>query len=160
MLVPAVLYDWRYYRIPNCLILSGYVLGMTASCRGGTAGFTEFVLGALLPVIVLILVHRMGILGGGDVKLLSVAGGFLGLEEGMKCVLYSFLFGAGISLLVLMQKRNFKTRICYFLNYIRTVIHTGIWTPYYQTARDGYDNTIHFSAAILLAALLVIWESM
>lgn len=119
----------------------------------------EFAAGALLPVLCLLLIQRAGILGGGDVKLLSVTGGLFGTEKGMECVLYAFLFGAGISLIVFIRNNNFKSRICYFLKYIHSVIRTGIWTPYYQIARDGYDSTIHFSIAILMAVLFVIWRS-
>lgn len=158
-MIPAVFYDLKYYRIPNSLILLGYLLGAAASLGEGAAGFTEFAFGALLPVVFLILLQRAGIIGGGDVKLLSVAGGVLGAEKGIKCVLYAFFIGAGISLIVFIRKSNFKSRICYFLKYIHTVFRTGIWTPYYQIARDGYDSTIHFSIAILLAVLMVIWES-
>ena len=123
-------------------------------------GLIEFALGSLLPIVALILLQRAGVLGGGDVKLLSVSGGFLGPEKGMECVIYAFLFGAVLSLIKFIRYSNIKDRICYFLNYIRTVIRTGIWTPYYEVARDGYDSTIHFSIAILLAVLFVIWEGM
>ncbi|MBP3543307.1 MAG: prepilin peptidase [Lachnospiraceae bacterium] len=159
-MIPAVLYDLKDYRIPNSLILLGYLMGVISACRGGGLGLTEFAFGALLPIAALILLQRAGILGGGDVKLLSVTGGFLGPERGMECVIYAFLFGAVISLIVFIRNSNFKDRICYFLKYIHTVIRTGIWTPYYQIARDGYDSTIHFSIAVLFAALFVLWENM
>lgn len=120
----------------------------------------EFALGSLLPIVALILLQRAGVLGGGDVKLLSVIGGFLGPEKGMECVIYAFLFGAVLSLIKFIRNSNIKDRICYFLKYIHTVIRTGIWTPYYKIAKDGYDSTIHFSIAILLAVLFVIWEGM
>lgn len=158
IIIPAVFCDLRNYRIPNSLILSGYTLGVALRLREGLPGLAAFATGALFPVISLILLQRAGILGGGDIKLLSVAGGFLGLEEGIFCIMLSFLFGAVLSLILFVRRRNFKHRICYFLNYIQTVVHTGRWTPYYDIARDGYDSTIHFSVAILLAALLLLWK--
>lgn len=156
IIIPAVFYDLRNYRIPNRLILLGYVLGMVFRLREGLPGLVSFAAGVLLPVISLILLQRAGILGGGDIKLLSVTGGFLGLQECLKCMVLSFLFAAALSLMLIVRRRNFKHRICYFLKFIQTVVHTGRWIPYYDIARDGYDSTMHFSAAVLLAVLLVL----
>lgn len=96
-------------------------------------------------------------IGGGDVKLLSAAGGFLGGKAAMRCVLLSFLFGAVLSIVSLIRRKNIRDRIRFFLDYIQTVLRTGKRTPYYQAARDGYAGTIHFSIAILLAVLLELW---
>lgn len=148
----------RDYRIPNSLILLGYITGISLRLQEGLSGVALFAAGALFPVICLVLLQRAGILGGGDVKLLSVAGGFLGLEKALSCMMLSFLFGAALSLVLFVRRRNFKHRICYFLNYIQTVVHTGKWTPYYDIARDGYDSTIHFSIAIFFAVLLLVWK--
>lgn len=158
IIIPAVFYDLRNYRIPNSLILLGYILGIVFRLREGLPGLALFAAGAVLPVISLILLQRAGILGGGDIKLLSVIGGFLGLRESLKCMVFSFLFAAVLSLIRIIWRRNLKHRICYFLKYIQTVIHTGKWIPYYDIARDGYDSTVHFSAAVLLAALLLLWR--
>lgn len=156
VIIPAVFYDLQNYRIPNRLIMLGYILGMVFRLREGLPGLASFAAGAMLPVISLILLQRAGILGGGDIKLLSVTGGFLGFQECLRCMVLSFLFAAALSLMLIVRRRNFKHRICYFLKFIQTVVHTGRWIPYYDIARDGYDGTIHFSAAVLLAVLLVL----
>lgn len=158
IIASAVFYDLQSYRIPNSLILLGYILGMLLWMREGLPGLGAFAAGALLPVISLVLLQRAGILGGGDVKLLSVAGGFLGLRESLQCMILSFLFGAALSVMLFARRRNFKRRICYFLRFIQTVVRTGRWIPYYDIARDGYDSTMHFSAAVLMAVLLLFWK--
>ena len=117
----------------------------------------EFLIGALLPMVSLVLLQRLGVIGGGDVKLLSVVGGFLGGKEGMYSVILSFVFGAVLSLYFLIQRGILKARIRFFLDYIQTVVRTGKWIPYYQIARDGYIGTIHFSIAVLAAVLVLLW---
>lgn len=159
IMAAAVFYDLRKDLIPNGLILSGYLFAFLFCIHEGIAGIGEFFTGALLPLISLILLQRAGIIGGGDIKLLSVAGGFLGAGEGVRCILFSFAIGAVISLVILLRRRILKARICYFLNYIQTVVHTGNWIPYYQSARDGNTGTMHFSIAIMLAVCLMLWKN-
>ncbi len=155
----AVFYDLRNYCIPNSLILLGYIFAFLLCLDEGIDGIRGFISGALLPIICLVFLQRAGIIGGGDVKLLSVAGGFLGTREGVYCIFFSFVIGAFLSLIVLLRRRSLKARICYFLNYIQTVVHTGHWIPYYQITRDGYTGTMHFSIAIMLAVWLVLWTN-
>ncbi len=157
IVIIAVIYDIRSYTIPNSLILLSYVLAFLLCLRFGWQGIAEFFAGALLPIVSLILLQRAGVIGGGDVKLLSAVGGFLGIRRGMLCVLISLFIGAILSLVSLFRHKNGRARIYFFLNYIQAVVHTGKLTPYYQPAKDGYSGTIHFSIAIMLAVWTVLW---
>ncbi len=123
----------------------------------GWLGIVSVLAGALSPILSLILLQRLGVIGGGDVKLLSVVGGFLGVKRGMLCVLVSLFFGAVLSFLSLLWHKNGRARIAFFLNYIQAVVHTGTLTPYYRPEKDGYSGTIHFSIAIMLAVWSVLW---
>lgn len=158
ILITAVIYDIRNYTVPNSLILLGYILACLLRFREGPAGAGSFFAGVLLPIVSLILLQRAGIIGGGDVKLLSVVGGFLGAERALYCILLSFFFGAALSLLSLIGRRNGRARIRFFLNYIQSVVHTGTFTPYYKPSRDGYEGTIHFSIAVMAAVMLLLWR--
>lgn len=154
-----MIYDVKEYRIPNSLILLGYISAcVVCLSKEGLAGLGGFFVGAIVPVLCLIWLQYAGILGGGDVKLLSVAGGFLGVGKGLYCIVFSFVFGAVLSLIVMIERGILKERILYFLDYIQTVVRTGKWTPYYQTARDGYAGTIHFSMAIMASVLFLLWK--
>lgn len=53
-------------------------------------GIGIFFLGSILPIILLVFLQKGGIIGGGDVKLLSVIGGYYGIKFGVLCILYSF----------------------------------------------------------------------
>ena len=157
LVVVAVYYDIRTYKIPNRFILLGYLFSCFFQLKNGIAGFREFFIGASLPIISLVFLQRMGVIGGGDVKLLSVVGSFFGRKEGIYSLILSFIFGAILSLFFLIQRGVLKTRIRFFLDYIQTVVHTGKWIPYYQIAKDGYSGTIHFSIAVLAAVLVLLW---
>lgn len=135
----------------------GYLLACFFQIEKGITGLLEFFIGALLPIISLILLQKWGVIGGGDVKLLSVVGGFLGGKEGIYSVVLSFVFGAVLSLYFLIQRGILKARIRFFLDYVQTVVRTGKWIPYYQIAKDGYIGTIHFSIAVLVAVLVLLW---
>ena len=101
------------------------------------------VLGAIL--------YYFRMMGAGDIKLLAVAGGFLGPQEAVYCAAASLLVGAALSAVVLFKRKNLKKRLLYFYSYMYRQ-QTGEWEPYLnETDQDG---RIHFAVAILGAILL------
>ena len=92
-------------RIPNQLTLAGLAaafvlrvpLGWEASLRG-LEGF-----GVALAVALFL--YALGAVGGGDAKLLAVAGAFLGLDALPGALAYIVLLGAALAL-VMMARRG------------------------------------------------------
>ena len=95
--VPAVIVDLRTSKIPNAIIVLGYVTGFLYQgiCHG-YYGIMQGVLGALFPLIVLFPVFVIRGLGAGDLKLLSLAGIFYHYTN-LFIVLYS-LFSLAVCL--------------------------------------------------------------
>ena len=111
VLVFAVAADFREMRISNRLIASGLMMGLALRILGeGGAG-----------------------IGAGDIKLFSVAGGFLSMRQLLYVILAAFVAAAVIGLgKLLYQKRM-----------------AGIF---------GNQRTlIHFSAMILIGYFIVVW---
>ena len=149
----AVYYDIRYFRIPNVLIGIGMVTGMIYQFIYKTSTASDILLGVFIPIVSLFLLFYLHMLGAGDIKLLSMAGIFLGRSV-LSVIWQSFVIAAIISFFQLIFKKNFCNRISYFIRYCFQTIRSGIITPYYQPEKDQYKNAMHFSIAIFCAVIL------
>lgn len=134
VLVFAVAADFREMRISNRLIASGLMMGLALRILGeGGAGIVHFLVNISIPVILLFLLFQLRVIGAGDIKLFSVAGGFLSMRQLLYVILAAFVTAAVIGLgKLLYQKRM-----------------AGIF---------GNQRTlIHFSAMILIGYFIVVW---
>ena len=78
----AVAADFREMRISNRLIASGLMMGLALRILGeGGAGIVHFLVNISIPVILLFLLFQLRVIGAGDIKLFSVAGGFLSMRQ-------------------------------------------------------------------------------
>ena len=128
VLVFAVAADFREMRISNRLIASGLMMGLTLRILGeGGAGIVHFLVNISIPVILLFLLFQLRVIGAGDIKLFSVAGGFLSMRQ----LLYVTAAVIGLGKL-LYQKRM-----------------AGIF--------GNQRTLIHFSAMILIGYFIVVW---
>lgn len=110
----AALTDFLEKRVPNALVvgLAAAWLLVTAPlflvnssravelCLSGAAGF----LMAMVVMLVVYFVSRRG-LGGGDVKLMSAAGLYLGYDGVLTALLYGSVLSAGIALILIVRKK-------------------------------------------------------
>ena len=76
----AVISDYRGWRIPNKLIGAGLIQGFVVSAvwRGLQDGLVCSIQGCVIPVMMLFVLFLIRALGAGDIKLLAVAGAFVG----------------------------------------------------------------------------------
>lgn len=149
----AVILDFRFCKIPNCWLLSGWAAAFWYQvCHPAGAGIGVFLSGSVLPLLLLGILFLFRMLGAGDLKLLAVLGAFLGSEAVFWCIVWSVLFGAVFSILIMSVCGIWLQRLQYFLAYLRNFIQTGSRVPY-RSAQFGQEN-LHFSAPILLAVLL------
>ena len=93
------------------------------SLAGGLAGF-------LLPWLCFGLLAALKMIGGGDVKLLSVIGLQLGCRFCLRIIWYSLLFGAIWSAVIVIRRRNLTHRLRYLQHYVQSVLSEGKLTPY------------------------------
>ena len=149
----AVYYDIRYFRIPNELIGIGMLTGIVYRVMNQTAVCSDILLGMLIPVVVLFLLFYLHMLGAGDIKLLSMAGIFLGTSV-FTVIWESFVIAAVISLVQLIIQKKFRNRILYFIGYCLNTMRTGKPEPYYQAEQDQYKHAMHFSVGILGGVIL------
>ena len=152
LLITAVVLDFKYFKISNRLILTGYILALIIRCaQNGPIEFIYVLVNISIPVIVLYLFYRMRAIGAGDIKLFSMVGSFVNLKEMMVCIGVSFVIGAVLALGKLLYARNLAQEIWKGGNYIWGWLQGREDTYAWTYGKKG--NVMHFSIAILLGVM-------
>ena len=177
----AALTDIRKGRVSNRLICAGlagaFAARTAAICcmwlagsgdpgySGGLAGrvfqeLASFTGGVLLPLLFPGILFVTGMMGAGDIKLLSLIGAFLGSRAVLRTVILSFCFGAVQSAFLLVKRRNARQRFRILGLYLKECMRQGRVLPYFgsgngrgQGDADNEDTggRMHFTVSILAA---------
>ncbi|HEY0886807.1 MAG TPA: A24 family peptidase [Ramlibacter sp.] len=114
LLMVAAFIDVRTFRIPNWLTYGGAVIGLALGAAvqwrllGPAWALDGFLwsLGGLAAGLVLMLpMYALRVMGAGDVKLMAMAGAFLGLGQIVPAVLCVFVTG-GVGALIYVSMRR------------------------------------------------------
>ena len=109
LLSAAAVIDYRTYRIPNWLTLTGTLIGLalsTATAARPLSGLLWALAGAATGLAMLLPLYAMRVLGAGDVKLMALVGAFIGLPEIIPALLCVFLAGGLAALAFVVVYRS------------------------------------------------------
>lgn len=155
LLFVACLTDCRSARIPNIVVLLIALMGMFYRFSGGgLRGLGDYLFICLFTFIIFYPLFRIGTIGAGDVKLLSVSCGYLSGREVIWFLFYSLLIAAVFSIIKLFRERNGKERFGYFCSYIAEVVKTGHWYLYFKNEVEKKRAGICLAVPVFLSILL------
>jgi len=118
MVTTAAVYDFRFRRIPNWLVLAGLVAGFGLnSGLGRTAGLRLAAGGFGLAFGVYLLLYLIRAMGAGDVKLMGAVGSFVGAANWFPIFLLTAVLG-GMSALILVLAAGRLRRTLWNVGYI------------------------------------------
>lgn len=104
VLVAAIVTDLRTTKVPNEISLGGCVLGLACGAAlAGWAGLLNSGAGLLMGFAALLPLYVLKGMGAGDVKLMAATGSFLGPALTLDTVLYTFLVGGLLALVVIVH---------------------------------------------------------
>lgn len=112
----STIFDARGYRIPNQLIILGYYAGLHLNIQNyGMIGIVYFLLKAITPVLLLLLLYFFRGIGAGDIKLFSVMSTLVGIAVIVDVFVASvMLAGVAVLLILLYEGRiDFKRELHY-----------------------------------------------
>jgi prepilin peptidase CpaA len=101
----AAIFDIRFRRIPNWLVLAGIIAGVTwniSSSSSGWSGLGRAAAGLGLGFILYFPLYLLRARGAGDVKLLAAAGAIAGPQNCIWIFLLTAVLGGLIALVVLL----------------------------------------------------------
>jgi prepilin peptidase CpaA len=93
LLAAGAVTDWRTGRLPNVLTLGGLAAALLMSLLPNGIGIADAALGAGAALAVLLPPWLARLTGAGDVKLLAMAGAFLGVPSVFAALLVTMVAG-------------------------------------------------------------------
>lgn len=121
LLVAASVIDYRTYRIPNWLTMSGAAFALTYSIVfpfSSTHGFLWALGGFAAGLFTTLPLYVLRAMGAGDVKLLAMVGAFVGLSDVWHVLVSTFIVGGAAALMFAVHHRvlgrmigNIKTSV-------------------------------------------------
>lgn len=156
LLISAMIFDLISYKVPNQFILAGVGISLGFGIyEQGLSGIIQWGIGIIVPFGILFLCYFIHVIGAGDIKLFSVIGSFLGVNQLVRIMILAFIIGAVMSLIQLIRFRNLNYRLQYLANYIQFFKQNKTVIPYYNSSLDGYEVVIPFTAAITLSTIYI-----
>lgn len=155
VLLPASLCDLYRYRVPNAIICAGFVLSLYRNLSlYGIWGLWYFSLNCLIPFVVCFIFYVLHMFGAGDIKLFSIISSYYNVQFCFRVMVLSLAIGAFLSMIKIIQKRNFIHRFRYFSDYMKSLSAGKIPSPYYDRKVSGDEGIIPFTICISMAAII------
>lgn len=113
LLVTAAAIDWRTYRIPNWLTAGGMAAALVVgalTAPSAVTGVLGSVAGLAAGLAMLLPLYALHAMGAGDVKLMGMAGAFLGWPDILYAVLCTLVVG-GVAAVVFAIRRKALRRM-------------------------------------------------
>jgi prepilin peptidase CpaA len=105
LLGPACWFDVRERRIPNVVAVAGAIAALLLRWSMGWGPLFDGLLGAGLALLVALTPFALGLLGGGDVKLLGAVGAFVGADRLFGGLLLIAVVGGVLALVEAVRRR-------------------------------------------------------
>ena len=148
--------DLLRHRIYNWTTYPGILAALAITAAGaGNITLSESLTGLAACGLVMLVCFVMFKIGGGDVKLIAMIGAFLGPEEGIIAMLWTFVLGGCVGLIVLIWRvgaLRLMGRTC------RQVLYTlrlGRWSPLSDEEKAMLQPPL-FLAPCALAAVVIV----
>jgi prepilin peptidase CpaA len=151
----VIYYDVRYRRIPNVLVLSALLAGVSINTAfGGWQGTLSSVEGFALAFFPMLLMHIFGAMGAGDVKLFGAVGAVLGVGLVPLAFVLVVMLGALLAVYTMLRAGTVFTTL-HGVFRIFVGLLPGWEMPRFAISPDR-KHTIPYGVAIMLGSLLAV----
>lgn len=169
LLAVAAYTDIRWRKIYNWNVYPGIVLALGGnaihSLRGlpaeswnstwGLVGFADSAAGFGACGIIMLACFVFFRIGGGDVKAVAMMGAFLGLERGIQAMLWTFILGGALGLIVLIWRVGAWTIVVRSARQLLWVTRLGKYSPLSEAERKVLAMKLFLAPMAIPAVLLV-----
>lgn len=170
LLIAAMITDIQSERIPNGLIVAGWVLA--SIIQTGSYGVPGGILAcrdAICMILICMPLFLLHVIGAGDIKLWSVVGAMQGLAAMWQYAIAFFVLAGAYSLIRMFQQKILAERFYYLIHFIHVNVIRRLYVRgqkndksdlprlcYYDKQRDGRECTIKL-APFTTMACVVVW---
>lgn len=149
------IFDYTKGKIPNLFPVALATFGLWQGFLDAKAvGLGRYLLVTVAVLFLLYPLFRMGGLGAGDVKILSVCAGYFPVSKVLSFLFVSMLISAIFSVIPLLKERNIKERAAYFCSYCMAVARSGKWQLYLPQKGEKRFRGVCMSGPILCSVLM------
>ena len=152
-LAVAVIYtDVRYRRIPNSLVVTALAGGLILNVYiGGFEGLTRSLAGGALAFVLMLVLHLVGGMGAGDVKLFAAVGAIVGLRLVLPTFFVVVLAGFALAVFEMIRTGVVRQTLRRVLSVFGGAI--PVVQEYVPAAPAGRRRTIPYGVAIVAGGL-------
>jgi prepilin peptidase CpaA len=161
LMLAATVTDLAQHKIYNGTTYTGILaaLGLSAAgwltLDGREVSFWESLAGLAVCGSVMLLCFVMFKVGGGDVKLIAMLGAFLGLEQGITAMLWTFVLGGCAGLIVLIWRVGPLRLLVRVLRQVLWSLRLGQWSPLTPDERAQLQPPLFLAPSALAAVIIV-----
>ena len=112
IVIPAAVFDLRFRRIPNWLVLTGLALGIGVNAiLSGWQGLRFAGGGFLFGFAVYFVLYLLHAMGAGDAKLMAAIGSIVGASNWLGIFISTAIIGGVFGLVLLVFKRRLQSTL-------------------------------------------------
>jgi prepilin peptidase CpaA len=160
LLAAAALIDLRSHRVPNWISLGGTVLalGLYIALPGaGREGLLTGLGGCAVGLAIFLPFYIKGGMGAGDVKLMAMAGTFLGPYHALLAAGLGLGMGSLLGLTILLYRHGALLMARRYLSTFQCLTVTGKWCYVPPAADEPAAQRFPYAAAIAIGTLATLW---
>ncbi|MBD7910124.1 A24 family peptidase [Clostridium cibarium] len=141
--------DVRNNKIYNVVLLPFVIGGLLLNfIFGGLGRGVDSLIGGIIPIIVFAPLFIFKMFGAGDIKLFSTIGFLMGWQFLLNNIIYSFIAGGIVSIILILIRKNFLKRIKYLFSFLFNLILSKSMVDY-----EKGNGRFPFAVAILLGTV-------
>ncbi|HUG89838.1 MAG TPA: A24 family peptidase [Planctomycetaceae bacterium] len=157
LLAVAAVTDVRRHRIYNGNTYPGILAGLAANwIERGREGLEDGLAGFAVCGAILLVCFVLFQIGGGDVKLIAMVGAFLGVQQGVEALLWTFVLGSIAGVAVLIWRVGFFRIVRKTAEHLRCIVRARSWVPLTNEERQPLRRTLFLAPAAFVAVCLVL----
>jgi prepilin peptidase CpaA len=156
-LAVAIIYkDIRYRRIPNKLVFATLCAGISLNLIfRGWHGLTSSLAGLAVAFGMMFMLHAIGTMGAGDVKLFAAVGSIVGISQVLQTLVIVAVMGGVLAVIKMIYVRRVGRTLAGVMQFFYGLL-PGQNVPHVEVPEDG-SNTLPYAIPICLGALVSVF---
>jgi prepilin peptidase CpaA len=151
---PGILAAWAWNAAGTALLETGWAAAAPLE-SAGWIGIGESLLGLLLCGFLMLACFVFFRIGGGDVKLMAMLGGFLGVQRGIETLLWTFVLGACLGLIALVWRVGPWQLVARVARHLLWTIRLGRLSPLTPEERAQLQPPLYLAPSAAVAVVIV-----
>lgn len=169
LMIVATFTDLWKHQIYNWTTYSGIIAALVLSAAAGMAngsdendashwaniGIQESLMGLVVCGAIMLTCFVLFQIGGGDVKLITMTGAFVGPAIGIEILLWTFVLGGLSAVLILIWKCGAVELVQSLLQQVLGKLQFGQWQPLTEQQQARLKSRLYLAPCALVALLIV-----